>query len=142
MRVVLDTNILISACWTPTGNEAQVVARAGQLTFCVSPALEAEYRDVASRKKFAKHRDSLNALIDQILAAAIIVHPAPACTACSDPDDNQLLDCALAANAQYVITGNLRHFPALWQGIQVINARTLLEIINIPSLCTTPSSSS
>jgi putative PIN family toxin of toxin-antitoxin system len=128
MRVVLDTNILISACWTPTGNEAQVVALAGPLTFCVSPALLAEYRDVANRKKFAKHRDCLNTLIDQILAAAITVHPAPLCTACSDPDDNQLLDCALAAGASHVITGNLRHFPAHWQDIQVINARTLLDL--------------
>lgn len=128
MRVVLDTNILISACWSPGGNESQVIALAaeGKLTVCLSDTLEAEYRDVAQRKKFAKHRDALEAAIASLLAIARRVQPDPICTACSDPDDNQLLDCALAAQARYVVTGNLRHFPSEWHGIQVINARTLL----------------
>lgn len=128
MRVVLDTNILISACWKPGGNEAQVVeqAIAGKLEIAVSPVLEAEYRDVAQRKKFAKHRDALEQTIAALLAVAHHVDPVPACDACPDPDDNQLLDCALAADAKYVITGNLRHFPPAWRGVQVINARTLL----------------
>lgn len=130
MRVVLDTNILISACWKPGGNESQVVAQAlaGQLEIAFSEILEAEYRDVAQRKKFAKHRDALEQTITALLAVAQRVNPTPDCEACPDPDDNQLLDCALAANAQYVVTGNLRHFPPEWRGVQVINARTLLEL--------------
>ena len=129
MRVVLDTNVLISACWKPGGNESQVVALAGKFIVCISDAIEAEYREVAHREKFAKHRECLETLIVSIVKAAHRVQPVPTCAACSDPDDNQLLDCALAANAQYIITGNLRHFPAEWQGIQVINARRLLELI-------------
>lgn len=130
MRVVLDTNILISACWTPDGNEARVVAlaAAGGLAVCVSDVLEAEYRDVAQRKKFAKHRERLDAAIASVLAQSLRVQPNPTCSACSDPDDNQLLDCALAAAAQFVVTGNLRHFPGEWRGIRVINARTLLSL--------------
>lgn len=129
MRVVLDTNILISACWKPGGNESQVIARAAArgLPIAISPALEQEYRDVAARPKFARHRESLESAIGSLLAVAIRVEPVPACDACSDPDDNQLLDCALAAGAAYVITGNLRHFPASWQGIEVINARAFLD---------------
>ena len=128
MRVVLDTNILISACWKPGGNESQVVALAG-LTLCISGTLEAEYRDVARRKKFAKHRECLETIIASIVKVAHRFQTTQTCTACSDPDDNQILDCALAANAKYVITGNLRHFPFEWQGILVINARRLLELI-------------
>lgn len=127
MRVVLDTNILISACWKPGGNESQVAALTN-VTVCISDEIEAEYREVAQRKKFAKHRDCLETLIAAILQNAQRVQPTQTCTACSDPDDNQLLDCALAAKAEYVITGNLRHFPTEWQGIQVINARRLLEL--------------
>ena len=72
MRVVLDTNILISACWTPGGNEARVIAMAvgGALEIAVSDELEAEYRDVAGRKKFAKQREALEAAIDSLLAVA------------------------------------------------------------------------
>jgi putative PIN family toxin of toxin-antitoxin system len=127
MRVVLDTNILISACWKPGGNESKVVALT-KITFCISEAIEAEYREVAQRRKFAKHRDCLEALLDSILKTAIRVSPLQTCSACSDPDDNQLLDCALAADAQYVITGNLKHIPIKWHGIQVINARGLLDL--------------
>ena len=128
MRVVLDTNILISACWKPGGNESRVVTLAG-VTVCISDALEAEYREVARRKKFAKQRECLDALIDAIVAKAYRVQPVGNCVACSDPDDNLLLDCALAAEAQYVVTGNLRHFPEEWEGIEVINARAFLESI-------------
>ncbi len=130
MRVVFDTNILISACWSPGGNEARVLALAqsGRLEIAVSATIAAEYRDVAQRPKFAKHRDALDAAIARILEIAVTVEAVESCDACSDPDDNQLLDCALAAKAQYVITGNLRHFPEEWRGVRVINARTLLEI--------------
>ncbi|MEO6759085.1 MAG: putative toxin-antitoxin system toxin component, PIN family [Saprospiraceae bacterium] len=128
MRVVLDTNILISACWKPGGNESRVAALTN-LTVCISDQIEAEYREVAQRKKFIKHRDSLEALITAIIQKAERVHPSQTCTACSDPDDNQLLDCALAAAVDYVVTGNLKHFPPEWNGIQVINARRLLELI-------------
>lgn len=130
MRVVLDTNILISACWTPGGNEARVIAMAvgGALEIAVSNELEAEYRDVAGRKKFAKQREALEAAIDSLLAVASRVQPVAECTACSDADDNQLLDCAVAAGAQFVVTGNGKHFPAGWRGVRVINARALLDL--------------
>ena len=53
VRVVLDTNILVSACWKPEGLEAQVVdlAIAGKIIACVSAEILAEYRDVLSRRK-------------------------------------------------------------------------------------------
>jgi putative PIN family toxin of toxin-antitoxin system len=132
MRVVLDTNILISACWKPGGNEAAVVALVaeGVLAACVSEATTAEYREVAARRKFAAQRECLETAIAAVLETALRVAPDARCTACTDADDNQLLDCAVAAGARYVITGNLRHFPAEWEGVEVINARTLLDRLN------------
>ncbi|MBI2688352.1 MAG: putative toxin-antitoxin system toxin component, PIN family [Acidobacteria bacterium] len=129
MRVVLDTNILISACWTPGGNEWRVLslAKSGLLGVCLSDALEAEYQDVAQRRKFAKYQQCLALAIGDISAIAVRVQPQSICKACTDPDDNLLLDCAAAGGAQYVITGNLRDFPTAWNGIGVINARMLLD---------------
>lgn len=130
MRVVLDTNILISAVWKPGGNESRVVAMAvgGKLEIAVCDGLEAEYRDVAGRKKFAKHREGLEEAIAGLLARAVRVEAVAECAACSDPDDNLLLDCAVAAGARYVVTGNGKHFPEEWRGVAVINARRLLEL--------------
>jgi putative PIN family toxin of toxin-antitoxin system len=59
VRVVLDTNILVSACWKPGGLEARVVSMAitGEITACVSAEILAEYRDVFSRPKLAAVND-------------------------------------------------------------------------------------
>jgi putative PIN family toxin of toxin-antitoxin system len=128
MRVVLDTNVLISACWKPGGNEARMIelVRAGSLIACVSGALLEEYREVAARKKFDKQRVCLLAAIDTVSASAVLVDPLERCEACTDPDDNLLLECALAADAQFVVTGNLADFPAEWRGVRVVNARAML----------------
>jgi uncharacterized protein len=124
MRVVLDTNVLISACWSPGGLEARIVAMAldGRLIWCVTGAVLAEYREVAARPKFAARRECFARLLAH-LDAAELVAPGPPASAATDPDDNRLLECAAGAQAHWLITGNLRHFPATWQGTRIGNAR-------------------
>ena len=128
MRVVLDTNILISACWTPDGLESQTVqlALAGTITACVSPAVWAEYRDVLFRDKFASMRSSADALLAKLEACAVQVEPGETVSAASDEDDNRFLECAVAAGAAYLITGNLKHYPPKWESTQIVNARGFL----------------
>lgn len=102
------------------------LVQAGVLIACVSEALIEEYREVATRKKFDKQRPCLITAIDAILASAVNVTPSEKCDACADPDDNLLLECALAAEAAFVVTGNLADFPAEWRGVRVVNARAML----------------
>jgi putative PIN family toxin of toxin-antitoxin system len=134
MRVVLDTNILVSACWKPGGLEAQIVdlAISGQLTLCITPEIIAEYRDVLSRRKLA----SVNARALEILTAldrtAVSVTPTKPVAASIDDDDNRFLECAEAAGAEYLITGNLRHYPETWGATRIVNARVFLGIGAIP----------
>ena len=49
--------------------------------------------------------------------------------ATSDPNDNIFLECALQARADYVVTGNLRHFPGQFQDIRVVSPRQFLTIL-------------
>jgi uncharacterized protein len=130
-RVVLDTNILISHCLKPAGNEARVVALAveGKLRACLSETVVAEYKEVAQRPKFAAQRQCLAWTVAQLAAAAEFVKPRRVCEACLDEDDNRLLECAAAAGAAYLVTGNLRHFPPNWEGVRVLNARALLKTL-------------
>ena len=124
MRVVLDTNVLISACWSPGGREAELVrmAVARELIWCVTEEVLAEYREVAARPKFASRRASFDHVL-AALPAAERVPPGARANAATDPDDNRLLECAAGARADWLITGNLRHFPSHWQGTRIGNAR-------------------
>jgi putative PIN family toxin of toxin-antitoxin system len=130
VRVVLDTNILVSACWKPGGNEAEVarLATTGSITPCVSEAILAEYKDVLSRRKLS----GINALAAELLAslerAAVTVETGVAVCGSVDEDDNRFLECADAARAEFLITGNLRHYPEVWGGARIVNARTFLSL--------------
>ena len=128
MRVVLDTNVLVSACWKPDGLEARVVqmARDGILVVCVSPVIFAEYRDVLVRRKLRSIQTKAEDLLQWLEAAAVLVEPTSTVAAATDEDDNRFLECAEAALAEALITGNLRHYPAGWKSTPVENARTFL----------------
>ena len=129
MRVVLDTNVLVSACWKPDGLEARVVqlAISGAVTACVSADLLTEYRDVLTRKKLAAVAEKTAALLEGLERVALIVEPAIRVGASLDDDDNRFLECAETASAEYLITGNLRHYPPRWKETEIVNARGFLE---------------
>ncbi len=129
MRVVLDTNILISACLKPGGLEAQTVqlARSRAFTLCVSPAVLAEYTEVLARDKFRSVREQSAEILASLPACAMVVETESVLHHLKDDDDNRLLECASAAGAAYLVTGNLKHFPDHWECARIVNARTFLE---------------
>ena len=55
----------------------------------------------------------------------------PSCSiqAASDPGDNIFLECADQARADYLITGNLRHFPRFWKKTKFITSQELITLI-------------
>ncbi|HEU5022640.1 MAG TPA: putative toxin-antitoxin system toxin component, PIN family [Bryobacteraceae bacterium] len=130
MRVVLDTNILVSACWKPGGNEAEVarLATTGAITACVSAVVLAEYRDVLSRRKLSGISKLAKQLLASLEQAAIVVETGPPIQASADDDDNRFLECLDAAGAGFLITGNLRHYPEVWGDARIVNARTFLSL--------------
>jgi putative PIN family toxin of toxin-antitoxin system len=130
MRVVLDTNILISALLKPAGFEAKTVGLAldGSIIPCVSAELWDEYQEVLSRKKFAKLSDGAVKLLAELEPRVVRVRPVSPVTWSKDEQDNRVLECAQEARADYLVTGNLRHFPKEWEGTQIVNARALLTI--------------
>ncbi len=132
-KVVLDTNILISACLKPGGLEAQVVAmvQGGVLAMYVTGELLVEYRDVLLRPKFHGIRARAEALLASVDALALPCTAGERVSAASDEDDNRFLECSAACKADYLVTGNLRHFPALWNTTRVVNARGLLDELDV-----------
>ena len=129
IKAVLDTNVLVSACWKPDGLEAGTVALAlaGAYTICVSPPVLSEYRDVLARKKLQPYSERAQGLLSRLERVAISLESPLRIDAARDEDDNRFLECALATEANYLITGNLRHYPDICGGTRIVNARRFLS---------------
>lgn len=129
MKAVLDTNVLVSACWKPDGLEASTVALglAGAYAICISPQVLAEYRDVLARKKLRALSDRAEAMLSGLERVAVSYEPAARIDAARDEDDNRFLECAFAAEANYLVTGNLRHYPDICGITRIVNARRFLS---------------
>jgi len=130
-RVVLDTNVIVSAFLMERGLEARVLRMVltGRLVPYASEAILTEYEGVLRREKFRADPNQKEYFLSQLREACVQVRPRRRLTASSDPADNQFLECAEASEADYLVTGNKRHFPKRWGKTRVVNARELLVAI-------------
>jgi putative PIN family toxin of toxin-antitoxin system len=131
IRVVLDTNIIVSALLQPLGPPAQVfeLALGGVMQLCISGNIYAEYEEVISRPRFQRSAEIIAATLQAVRENGHWVRPTNVIRACSDPDDNIFLECAESAEAEYLVTGNLRHFPTSLGVTRIVTARWLLDIV-------------
>jgi putative PIN family toxin of toxin-antitoxin system len=131
LRPVLDTNILVSAALKPDGLQRTVLvlAMTKPARLYVTKPILAEYREVLARPEFKISRGLQQQLLQLIKNHAQLVSPARALYVAKDPDDNKFLECANAARADYLITGNQRHFPKFWKQTKVITSREFISIV-------------
>ncbi len=130
-KVVLDTNVVVSALLSERGNEALVfdLCLARKLQLYVSKDILTEYEEVLRRPRFRMNSKHVTAVMQLIRKAAKSVKPTQTLAVCTHEDDNRFLECAEAAAADYLVTGNLRHFPKQHERTRVLNARSFIEII-------------
>ena len=131
LRLVVDTNIVISAALKPGGLQRTVlllaITRPARLY--VSPAIFAEYEDVLSRPELQIRKGLRQQLLKLIAKRSHSVNPPRQLQLTRDPDDNMFLECADAARADYLVTGNARHFPRFWKRTKVITSREFLSLV-------------
>lgn len=131
IRVVLDTNIVVSAMLNPSGTAADCLrlGLAGHVQLCVSNPILEEYEGVLQRPKFKRPPKVIAALLRNIRAATVSVEPTKTLAISADEEDNRFLECAETAGAEYLVTGNTQHFPKAWGKTRVITARQLVELV-------------
>jgi uncharacterized protein len=131
LRLVIDTNILVSAALQPDGLQRTVflVAIAKPARLYVTEAILAEYREVLARPEFRIRKGLRQQLLQLIKNHAYLVTPTRALHLARDPDDNKFLECADAARADYLVTGNQRHFPRFWKQTKVITSSDFIGIV-------------
>ena len=131
---VIDTNVLVSGLLSPNGNEALIVLAVNQglVRACVSPTILQEYAEVLARPKFAFPPDEIAAMLAMCRSTGELFHPEGPEPALSDPDDRKFLHCAEVAKAEYIVTGNKRHFPQNARGaVRVVSAGELLDRLTL-----------
>ncbi len=121
-RIVLDTNVVFSSLLQPFGPPAQIflLALGGSLTFCITGEIFAECEEVIHRPRFCFDAAIVTAALQAIRAKALRVRPTERVRSCPDPDDDIFLECAQAARAPYLVTGNPKHFPSVWRDTQIV----------------------
>lgn len=118
IRVVLDTNIIVSAYLNEDGPpfRALKLALAGLVRLCASEAILAEYQELLLRKSYPLDKRRAVLLLKALRAASTIVTPVSGLPLkLRDLDDAMFLECAEAAKADFLVTGNTKHFPAKWK---------------------------
>lgn len=131
LRVVLDTNVVISAVLKPEGLERSVVllALAKPARWYVSETIMKEYAAVLARPELKIRKGLRLQFLQLIKNHASVVVPAHLPQLTPDAADNIFLECADAARADYLITGNQRHFPKFWKKTKIINSRDFLSVV-------------
>jgi len=131
LRLVVDTNIVVSAALKPEGLQRTVILLAitKPARLYVSTAIFAEYRDVLSRPELQIRKGLRHQLLQMIKRRAHRVTPARRLQVTSDPADNIFLECADTARADYLVTGNTRHFPRFWKKTKIITSREFISLV-------------
>jgi putative PIN family toxin of toxin-antitoxin system len=113
VRVVFDTNIYISAFAVPGGNaeEAYLKAIHGEFELFTSVAILTETARVL-QLKFDWAEDRARHAIQEISQTATVLRPRPTLHVLRDEPDNRILECAMAAQADWIVSGD-RHLLAL-----------------------------
>jgi putative PIN family toxin of toxin-antitoxin system len=131
LRLVVDTNILVSAALKPDGLQRTVLvlAMTKPARLCVTKAILSEYREVLARPEFKIRTGLRQQLFQLIKNHSQLVHPARMLEVATDLDDNKFLECADAARADYLITGNPGHFPEFWKRTKIITSREFISVV-------------
>lgn len=131
MKVVLDTNVVVSGLLSPFSAAGEIIrmASSGDLELCYDARILSEYKDVLFRQKFPFEQTYVEDLLEQIKACGYVTTGKPLAKRLPDPDDEPFLEVALAGEAQYLVTGNLKHYPAKKrQGLRIVSPSEFLEI--------------
>lgn len=134
MRVVADTNVIVSAMlWIGSPHQILVASEDARLTLCTSPSLLRELTGVLNRPKFAPRLRALQVSVSELTTGyarlARLVNPQRIMrVVAEDPADDEVLACALAARAHYIVSGDtdllrLRSY----RGISILSPRLFVQ---------------
>ncbi|MBI4310512.1 MAG: putative toxin-antitoxin system toxin component, PIN family [Chloroflexi bacterium] len=136
MRVVVDTNVVVSRFLNPAGTPARVLAlaRANAFQLLASSAILEEYREALLRgrlmRRHGRSREEIVLDIERLRRLAVVVEPKTRLhVIAEDPSDNKFLECAVGGEADYIVSGD-RHLLALgrYGGIEILSPAAFVMV--------------
>ena len=134
MKIVLDTNVLVSGILSPHGPPAAVlrVLLSGRASPCFDERILSEYRDLLSREEFVFDRDLVDELLSFLEATGSPVLASPLSLTLPDPAAQMFVEVAVSGEADFLVTGNLRHFPkAARHSVAVVSPREFIALLSL-----------
>jgi putative PIN family toxin of toxin-antitoxin system len=136
LKIVFDTNIYISAFVIPGGNAEKAYLHAidGDFELCTSIAILTELARKLD-EKFGWEKQKIAQLITSISDLATVFKTIPWLKVVSDDPDNRILECALKAGAEFLVTGD-KHLLKLknYGNFEIIKLANFLSILHQPSI--------
>jgi putative PIN family toxin of toxin-antitoxin system len=131
MKVVFDTNVFISAFVVPgsKGEDALLLAHRRKVDLYSSVPILTETARIL-RTKFDQPEKDITAALKMIGRAATIVRPSRKVTVVEDLPDNRILECAVTAQADLIVTGD-HHLLGLreFEGVPIVRLADFLRMI-------------
>ena len=130
MKIVLDTNVLVSGLLTPFGSSGEIVRLvfSGELLLCIDARILSEYQDVLHRPKFNFNKDHIGILIEFIKQFGLFISSSPLKKRLPDPNDEPFLEVAIAGRVRSIVTGNTAHYPPpLREGMAIFSPSEFIE---------------
>jgi uncharacterized protein len=136
MRIVLDTNIVVSRSISPDGPSAKLYTywQAGAFDVVVSEAILNEYQQSLSKPRVrALHHfsdEEIEQTIEDFRELALVIEPTAQMDAAEDVDDNKFLECAYSGNAEYIVSSD-PHLLNLkvYQGIALLPPSVFVHML-------------
>ncbi|MFL5540675.1 MAG: putative toxin-antitoxin system toxin component, PIN family [Longimicrobiaceae bacterium] len=121
MRIVLDTNVLVSALLNPHGTPGRIIdlVLSGAVVVLFDDRILAEYRDVLARPKLRIAPVESAYLLEFIETEGVLAPAPPLDIALPDPDDLPFVEVAAASFTDALVTGNARHFAAAVETLSI-----------------------
>lgn len=129
MRIVLDTNVLVSALIRPLGKPARVLDLIlnHQAALLVDDRIVYEYREVLKRDRFGLNKDRVEEICFLLENISVRICCFPSFLEIPDPDDLPFLEVALSGEADCLVTGNKRDFGKPPKKIKIVSPDEYLK---------------
>jgi putative PIN family toxin of toxin-antitoxin system len=129
MKIVLDTNVVVSALINVSGIPGRILALVlnGRIKVLYDNRIIFEYIDVLSRKEFGFNKETINDMMDYFRHDGEFINSEYSNIKFIDETDKKFYEVFKSGEAQYLITGNIKHFP---QENGIVNPKEFIENYN------------